>query len=348
MIAMTLGLVLIAGLFFIYVNTSQSSRAHGALALMQENARYAFEIMALDIRQAGFTGTRKDDVPTTVVNPSALSGLMDLFGTPLIGYEGANPPNVCTTANTAPCYQAGTLLPDSLTVVRPNTENKFSIASHATPVFTLPSPWPTSNPPEAGEIFVAADYTHTAIFQVEAVNTGARTVSYGPAGAAPGNSGTDLGAFYGGTAALSLYRLNGVSYYIGRNPVGEPALYRQKLSHSGTTANSTAEELVQGIGNMQITYGVDTDPDAASPLGPGDGSVNGYWTATQVNAGTDGTLNIQSAICNNSVSDHWQCVVSVRVTLTLVSGQNEKVGTTGDRLLRKTFTNTIAIRNRLP
>jgi hypothetical protein len=31
-----------------------------------------------------------------------------------------------------------------------------------------------------------------------------------------------------------------------------------------------------------------------------------------------------------------------------VSGQDESVGTTGDRLLRKTFTNTIAIRNRLP
>ena len=94
-------------------------------------------------------------------------------------------------------------------------------------------------------------------------------MSYGT-GASPGNTSCSgsppylLNTFYG-TAALNLYRLNGVSYYIGRNPVGEPALYRQKLSHSGTTANSTAEELIQGIGNMQITYGVDTDPDATRP-----------------------------------------------------------------------------------
>ena len=72
MIAMTLGLVLTAGLFFIYVNTSQSSRAHGALALMQENARYAFEIMALDIRQAGFTGTSKRRFPLTVPLTSSM------------------------------------------------------------------------------------------------------------------------------------------------------------------------------------------------------------------------------------------------------------------------------------
>ena len=94
---------------------------------------------------------------------------------PLIGYEGTNPPNVCMTANTTPCYQAGTLLPDSLTVVRVDTANKYAVSAHAedTCVFTLSS-WPTSNPPEAGEIFVAADYTHAALFQVGAANTGAR------------------------------------------------------------------------------------------------------------------------------------------------------------------------------
>lgn len=358
MVAMTIGLLLLAGLFYVYLNASQSSRFQGAIALMQGNARYAFELMGVDIRMMGFTGSQ-DASPSNVVAislTSHLCPLIDIFGNknctdgagPLIGYENTNPSNVCTTANTTPCYRSGT---DSLTVVRVDTMNKYAISAHtAGTSFTL-SAWPASNAPAAGEIFVAADYTHAAIFQVRAVGgSSTSTISYGGSGTvSPGNSGTDLGTFGGGTNAVGLYRLSGVSYYIGRNPVGEPALYRDKLGHGDVggvpTANSAAEELIQGVEDMEITYGVDTSIDTASrsPL-PGDGSVDGYWTATQVNTGT----GIQSAICNASASAHWKCVLSVRITLTLVSGQNEKVGTTGDRLLRKTFTNTIAIRNRLP
>lgn len=341
MIAMTIGLLLLAGLFGIYINVAQSSRSQGALALIQGNARYAFEIMGVDIRMIGFTGS-SDPNPANIVNvtsASHLCPLVDLFSNktctdgagPLIGYESTNPPDVCTTTNTSPCYQTNT---DSLTVVRVDTGNKYAISTNAGTAFTLSS-WPTNNAPAAGEIFVAADYTHAAVFQIGAIDSGTKTVSYG-SGASPGNSAAGLGTFGGGSNALSLYRLSGASYYIGRNPIGEPALYRDKLGHSGTTANSTAEELVQGVENMQITYGVDTD---TTP----DGSVNGYWTATQVNAGTDGSLTMPAG----AASTYWKRVLSVRITLTLVSGQNEKVGTTGDKLLRKTFTNTIAIRNRL-
>ena len=342
MVAMTIGLFLMAGLFYVYIGASQSSRLQGALALMQGNARYAFEIMGVDIRMTGFTGSQNLSNVVGTPSPATLSSLIDLSN-PLLGYENTNPPNVCTTANTSPCYLANT---DSLTVVRVDTETKYTLDPTVWPLvagsFTLststwPATWSTSSP--AGEIFVAADYTGTTVFQVESINSGARTVSYAAGGtASPGNlSGATLGPFSGGVNALALYRLSGVSYYIGRNPAGEPALYRDKLGHNGTTVDSKPEELVQGVENMQITYGVDTDATT-------DGNVNGYWTATQVNAGTDGTLTMPAG----TASDHWKRVLSVRITLSLVSGQNEKVGSTGDRLLRKTLTNTIAIRNRLP
>lgn len=369
MVAMTIGLLLLAGLFGIYINVAQSARSQAALALMQGNVRYAFEIIGVDHRMAGFTGS-DDAIPRSVVGTttpqnvvnfaatSHLCPLVDLFGTksctdgagPIVGYENTNPPNVCTTTNTTPCYRTGT---DSLTVVRMDTENKYAVSTHtAGTSFTLPSPWPTSNPPTAGEIFVAADYTHAAVFQVRTATN--PTVSYSTGTVSPGNSSTSLGIF-GDINALSLYRLSGASYYIGRNPVGEPALYRDKLEKkvisSVPTAASTAEELVQGVENMQILYGVDTDTDdtPSSPAPPnrypflGDGSVNSYWNADQVNAGTDGTLTMPTGSSN-----YWKRVLSVRITLTLVSGQNEKVGTTGDKLLRKSFSNTIAIRNRLP
>lgn len=338
MIAMTIGLLLLAGLFYVYFNAAQSSRFQGALATMQGNARFAVEIMGVDLRMTGFIGSQ-DSSPSNVVNVAAnshLCPLIDIFGTkncvdgagPLVGYENTNPPNVCTAANTTTCYRAGT---DSLTVVRVDNANKYAVALHASPNFTLTS-WPTTDAPQAGEIFVAADYFHAAAFQVG--SAGSPTVSYG-AGGNPGNTSTLLGSFGPSINALGLYRLSGASYYIGRNPAGEPALYRDKLSHNGATLTTTAEELVQGIEDMEITYGV----DATDPIN----NVEGYWTAAQVTAGTNGTSTMPAG----TPKDYWNRVLSVRIALTLVSGQNEKVGTAGDKLLRKTFTNTIAIRNRL-
>lgn len=340
MFAMALGLLLMAGLIYVYLLSAQSFRAQNALTIIQNNARYAFEIMGVDIRQTGFTGTRVDDVISNVVStpdPITLSTLIAL-ATPLTGDENTNPPNVsaCTTPTVSGCYRANT---DYLTVVRVDTENKYAVTAHDDAAFTFDvSPWPTSNPPVVGDIFVAADYTHAAVFQAGTATTNP-IVSYG-SGGSPGNSSTNLGSFHGGAPAagtyvLALYRLSGASYYIGTNSAGEPALYRDKLSNNAATLNSTREELIEGVENMQITYGV----DAADPID----KVDGYWTATQVTAGTNGTLTMPVG----SASDYWKRVLSVRITLTLVSQQDQKVGTTGDKLLRKEFTNTIAIRNRL-
>ncbi len=322
MIAMTLGLLLLASLVYVYTNSAQSFRAQSALTLIQNNARYAFEIMGVDIRQTGFTGTSA--VPTNVVVDEVGNDFWKLtdLNNSLTGYESTNPPNVdaCTTPVVSACYRAGT---DSLTVVRVDTENKYTVTAHDTGAFTFTlDSWPTSRPPAPGEIFVAADYTHAAVFQAGTA-TASPNVSYGTGGS-PGNSSTNLGTFHGstpaaGTYVLALYRLSGASYYIGTNPAGEPALYRDKLDHNTITLTSTAEELIEGVENMQITYGVDTDAD---------GNVDVY----QDDAGLVAT---------------WGNVLSVRITLTLVSQQDVKVGTTGDQLLRKTFTNTIAIRNRL-
>ncbi len=363
MVAMTIGLFLLAGLLYVYIGASQSSRFQGALSQMQTNARYAFELMSRDIRMAGFTGSLQTNPSNIAPVPlgSQLCSLVNLFGNldctgvssgPLVGYSNTNPPGVCTTADTTPCYladpdaDAATSSPDSLTMVRTDTENSFALNPGVALTnidFTL-SAWPadSSLAPKVNEVFVAANYAHSGVFQISAINAGAATVSY--------IGGTLNTGQFGGPSAVKLYRLNGASYYIGRNLVGEPALYRSKLGlDAGGNLTPITEELIQGVENMQITYGVDTDPDALgppNPVRPGDGNINGYWTAAQINANVPG---IASNLCNNPpvANSRWKCVLSMRVTLTMVSGQNEKVGASGDQL-RTSFTSTLAIRNRLP
>ncbi|MGH8148337.1 MAG: PilW family protein, partial [Rhodanobacteraceae bacterium] len=56
MVAMVLGLIVIAGVTSVFLSGQQSFRTNGALADVQDSSRIAFELMARDIRQAGLTG----------------------------------------------------------------------------------------------------------------------------------------------------------------------------------------------------------------------------------------------------------------------------------------------------
>jgi type IV pilus assembly protein PilW len=316
MISMGLGLLLIATIGFAYVGAKQSFRTQGALSRIQENARYAFEFMGLDIRMAGYTGGTTVYSKITAQPSAWTETTKDLREYPLIGYEaGSTPAWVSPIAG------------DALTVVRADNENERALDSGSTNCTgTTPctlATWPTSAP-AANDIYVAADYTRAAAFEVSAVDSSIKTVT----------SATDLGAFTGDMNARRLYPLSGVTYFIRNNPSGEPSLYRYRQSAGA------AEELVEGIENMQITYGVDVTATA-------DQSVDEYWTADEVNAGAGGALGLSMpAETSPAKIGYWRRVLSVRVTLSMVSHSGVAVGSNGG-LLRKTLTNTIAVRNRL-
>jgi len=318
MIGMALGLILIATIGNAYLSAKQGFRTQNALSRIQEGARYAFEFMAEDIRMAGYTGGPANYAQIT--QPAGWDGtLQDLKQLPLIGYaSGAAPAWVAPIAG------------DSLSVVHADTDNEYALDTSVSPnpsatAFTLAS-WPDPAP-AVGDTYVGADYTWATAFQVSAVDGGARTVSF--------TSGA--GTLTGGTESRRVYPVNGVTYFIAQNPGGEPALYRFRL------ALGQSEELVEGVSNMQITYGVDTD---AAP----DRAVNAYWTADQVTAGTDGTTtlpNLAPATYPTANIGYWRSVLSVRIVLTMVSREGESMATSGARRMTKVFTNTIAVRNRL-
>ena len=106
---------------------------------------------------------------------------------------------------------------------------------------------------------------------------------------------------------------------------GQPALFKK-------VNGAPAVEMIEGIENMQILYGEDTDL-------PVDGTPNYYVPADQV--------------------VHMSKVVSVRISLLAVSLEdnltsqpvpytyNRTPTTPTDRKLRRVFTSTIALRNRL-
>jgi type IV pilus assembly protein PilW len=103
------------------------------------------------------------------------------------------------------------------------------------------------------------------------------------------------------------------------------------LNTSTATMTTQAQELVQGVENMQITYGIDP---------AGDGVIDRYMTGTSANIG------------------NWNQVVAVRISLRMRSLSpvynvdtpygvfGDTTGTDGsDRFMRQTVSTTIKIRN---
>lgn len=325
MVAMTLGLMLVAGIGYVYVASNQSYRTMDATSRIQENARYAFEVLSHDIRLAGFTGCGYSTMANTL--NSSTDWDKNLFNRPLVGYEGgvSNFPSGTVADN----VRANT---DGIVILRANNDNEYIVDSHNanSAQFKLKA----NHNIKQGEILVVTNCTHAAVFQMTNVNNNNTidTVVHNTGNATqPGNctkgfglpidcSSTN-GTAYTFTPGSRLLKLSSALYYIRNNAANEPSLYRQYLMESGGDAATEAEELVEGVENMQIEYGEDTDTTA-------DGAVNAYRSA-------------------NNVVD-WSRVLSVRVVFSMMSRQGERASTqSNDGRIRKDFTMTIAVRNRL-
>jgi type IV pilus assembly protein PilW len=191
----------------------------------------------------------------------------------------------------------------------------------------------TNNSGLADDDFVViSNCTSGDIFQITDVASG-DTITHGSGNSGElGNVSTLLGSgtgvtpdadIYDGNAQI--YKLNFVTYLIGTGAGGQPALFRH-------INGEEIQEIVAGVENMQIQYGEDTDAD---------GTPDYY-----VSAGTAGL-------------DMGQ-VVSIRIELLIASrdanvtsknvdySYNGASVTPTDRRLRRVYSSTIAVRNRLP
>jgi type IV pilus assembly protein PilW len=335
MISLTLGGLIIAAVGTVYLGSRQSFRVQDGMARMQEGARYIFELMTVDLRQAGFTGCATSSKTYSVVNGT--DWFNNLSSQPLVGYEsGAGLPAAVTgaLANT-----------DAVAVLRADTNSNYRVDSHtggSAAAFTLAA----NHDLKQGEILtvVPPDCSKAIVFQMTSVNNNntVALVDHNTGQGSPGNStkclddpvssacNSGVNNFPALPQNSRILRMSGHIYYIANNDNTEPSLYRESLITQAGNATSAAEELVEGVENMQILYGEDTSQVSLATC-PDDGcSVDTYVAANAVT--------------------NWNRVVSVRVTLTMRTPEDNlatEVDAAGDRRIRKTFTMTIAVRNRL-
>ncbi len=280
MVAVTISLVLLAGLIQILASSRQAYRVQEAASRLQENGRFAVDFLARDLRMADFWGCVPDlSEVTNNLPPPPATGYINFGAGGIGGTNGASG------------------APDSVTI-----REAYAGSIRVTGV-SGPASIPVASTAnlQHNEVVIVSDCSHADVFRI--TNTDPVTTPLIP--------NTNLSKNYNTDAQV--YQARELTYSVGANADGDPVL--QRNDGGGNV------DLVEGVEDMQIVYGEDTD---------GDGAPNRY-----VPIGTAG-LDLTR-------------VVSLRVTLTVRSLEDNIVPAinSGDRRLRRTFTTTVSLRNRL-
>lgn len=347
MIAMVVGLILIAGVLSIFITSRQGYGTNSAVATVQENGRFALDFIRNDARMSGYMGCTTTARTNTILNPV---GQLYNFLLPIYGFEynGTDPSTATSAAPfvitnetpTAIALGGGQWTPvaDATLPLNaiPGSDALVLYTAVGGPVYvTAPTAGGlitvnNSAPFFADQLAVITDCLRSTVFQISTVSPTTLTVGSGsPPG--PGNSQTFFSVGYGvGAQVLSA---DAIIYYIGQGADRLPALYRVDVLPNGSLG--TPEEMVPGVENMQVLYGVDTTGVLGTP--------NAYLDAAEVDA-----------------AGFWPDVLSVQVGLLVESGLQAVTQPTAaqsfnildsyiqvplDTRLRHVFTATIYLRN---
>ncbi|VAW76319.1 Type IV fimbrial biogenesis protein PilW [hydrothermal vent metagenome] len=312
MVALTLSLILLAGVVQIMTASKQTYRVSDAASRIQENARFAMDFLMRDARMAGFWGCAQF---------SGINDLLDSGGAQYVDFLS----NAGVTGT-----DGGGAAADSLTLtgafntgfqILPNAAGGFPVLASADLNVT------PGNDLKQGDIVLVSDCSVGDIFQISNADPTNGTVVHTTGNSTqPGNENTACGG--GTTHCLSkiytgdatLYRMRRITYSIAIGGSGEPALFR----NDGTTNL----ELVDGIENMQVLYGEDNDDD---------NYANYYVPAGSV-AKMDNVVSIRVSLLVHSYIDN---VTTTPQSLQYAGGTFNAP----DRRLHQVYTTTIAIRN---
>lgn len=328
MIAMVLGLIVIAGVASVFLAGQQSFRTNNALADVQDGSRIAFELMARDIRSAGLSSCDNSNGRiANVLNPDKSTGNPFWYadwGNPVHGYPDSVGNDPALTVGTAVGNQvSGT---DSLHIISAGSIDATVSTTPSDSAANLKINKPTGDL-QPGDIIIVCTLTgpqpHTSIAQITNYNDKNITVVHNTGNTVlPGNCSkgldypTDCSA--NGSTNLEpnspIAKLSAADWYIGTNAAGGPSLYRLTVKGSddiSATSAGTPQEMVRNVTGMQITY-----------LQPPNTT---FVTAANV---TD-----------------WSVVTAVRVTLTLDS--TFKRATVNAKPVERVYAATTTIRNRV-
>ncbi|HFC53864.1 MAG TPA: prepilin-type N-terminal cleavage/methylation domain-containing protein, partial [Gammaproteobacteria bacterium] len=291
MVAIAVGMIVIAGIGNVFIKTKRASALQEELARMQENSRYALHLLDGEIRNAGYLGCRH----TSSIDAEYLdvgTGYLDNFAVAIEGYEAqGTAPDTPFTMDSASTSWDGTPPPPPLNGIQfaPDSDVVVVRYAHGAGLALASDKQLNSNvlvnniSLEANSCsdgstrysglcpndqVIISDCERARLFTIATptLSGGVLTI--------PDASGTSWVGENNSTVSFTkadstLFEARTVAFFVKRNSrdgITVPSLYRK-------VGNGNAQELVEGVENIQIAYGED---------GNGDGVADRYVAAHQI------------------------------------------------------------------
>lgn len=332
MVAILIGLIILAGVIQVVITSKTTFIGQEEMSFIQENARYAVDLIGKDVQSAGYWGCAGANAKVAVVAKNTTAPEL-LSAQPMGGYDGtgyATMPEFVKDRirGLTPAGGAATVYPDVL-VVRGAEGAMTGVRSHDGATITTNG----SHSLSENAYFVVAGEDCRRMSIVRAATVSSEQITYSGTDNCPAIKPSLLKkTFDCSTAAYESYlpgatvmAYDAKAYYIGGSTAinGFPALKRVTLSNNSVRE----EELALGVEDMEIMYGV---------------------------VASDGNVQYKSA--NDVTSTEWPLVGSVQVQLVFRSQSASAQPTVDQEFLGKTYSDgfmrqlvstTFRLRNRI-
>lgn len=324
MVAMAISLLLLAGVIAIFASSRASYETTDKMSRIQENGRYALDQLTYDIRSAGYVGCSRASTYVSTSLKDSTELLWDFRDGPVRGF------NYASHETWTPTAPAGTPPADGSDILLLRMPVREAVPlrvqkdmTSGTDSIELPN---VAGAFKSGDIALAYSCEAQAFFQVTGFSGG--ILEHAATGATPGNANDDIS--YAFRTNAEVVPVNTVVYYVDLNTAKTAtSLYRK-------VGAGNAEELVEGVEQMEVDYGIDNDLDNA---------VDTYVTADNV---TDWgrVFSVRVALLVRAM-DQYGSDKDTRSYKLLTGDTAVTVPAPNDRRYREVFTSTVSLRNKV-
>lgn len=354
MVAVVIASILMLGVIQIFIANSQSNKTNSGLSRVQENIRFALKDISAAGRMAGYKGCSDNIQNHLDTTDSGYDDDLFNFDNATGGWEFSNgsgtsvtrPGGSYTLSTTTPSTSAdawddtdsdglpstlvNNVLPGSDVVVLKWAGNNTGVNIQNMNINNATINTVSASGVEQGTILIVSDCSGGDAFQNTANSSGSTVTRGTVAGWSPGNvnpGSTNWSHVY--PAASDILFFTSRAFYVGQGTSGEPALYR--ITYNQGASGQVREEIAEGIENMQVLYGYDTD---------GDDYANQFVTAQDLPDHAN-VVAVKLAFLARS-SEELKDTASSR-TFDLLGTD---ITSPSDRRLRYAFSTTIKLRNK--
>ncbi|MCK5523987.1 MAG: PilW family protein [Thiomargarita sp.] len=306
MVAMTISLVLVLGVATIMISSKRSYNVQQDMARMQENARFAIEFLNKDLRMTGNFGC-SGEVPNGITRLSGTEGAGGGADTISVNFADSNQ-NAFSVVHTPLIASAAVV---SAPLNEGNTTFNFNVRGNL----------------NTGDTVIASDCGGSDAYTITDITD------------------TTVALVRGGQCKSLSTSTNGLCKTYNNNGLSDGGEIRRLVTYTYSILAATsgvgfslfrnADELVEGVENMQIRYGVNNGTNNGANM------LVQYQTANNI-TNWNNILSVRIYLVVNTIKQRFDKELD---TQTYDVGELQPYNPDDDYRRRTVFTTTVMLRN---